>query len=148
MGINTAAQEMVTISIRTGDTFEQKRIHFAISDCVTGRVKAVDDYLQGSSEAPIFIDGKKRNGDTTLIMASGEACSEMVSFLLDRGSNINAVNYEGRSALVAATLWGRLDNAKILLERGANNNLKDRNGCTAANLALPNQKNQRERQPF
>jgi len=69
----------------------------------------------------------------------------MVSLLLDHGSKINAVNHKGRSALIQATLWGRLNNTKILLKRGADKNLKDYKGCTAADLTLPKPRNQRER---
>jgi hypothetical protein len=143
--IHTAAQEIITVDIGEGQTFEEKRILFAISDCVTGQVKSVENYLQSSPEATTFIHGKDENGDTTLTMASCETFSEMVSLLLDHGSKINAVNHEGRSALMQATLWGRLDNAKILLKRGADKNLKDHKGSTAADLALPKPRNQRER---
>ena len=143
--INTAAQETLTISIEDGKTFEQKRILYAISDCVTGHVKSVKKYLKNSSETSIFIHEKDKRGNTTLVMASCETCSEMVSLLLDHGANVNAINHKGRSALMEATLWGRLDNVKILLARGVNKDPKDHKGCTAANLALPNQRNQRER---
>ena len=143
--IHTAAQETITISMGDGETFEEKKILDAILDCVTGHVKSVEKYLKNSSETSIFIHGKNMEGNTTLIMASCETCSEMVSLLLDCGANVNVVNHTSRSALMEATLWGRLDNVKILLARGANKDLKDHKGCTAANLALPNQKNQRER---
>lgn len=78
-------------------------------------------------------------------MASREKSSAMVSLLLDHSSNVNAVNHEGRSALMEAALWGRFDNAKLLVDQGADKSLRDNKKRRAVDLAQPTRKNQRER---
>jgi Ankyrin repeat len=97
-----AAQEAVTVDFGEGQTFEQKAIDFAVSDCVTGRLGAVQKFLDTSPDAAIFLRGRDYDGDTTVIMASCEKNSDMVSLLLDRGADVNAVNTKGRSALMEA----------------------------------------------
>ena len=98
-----AAQETVAIQLND-EAFEEKRIIIALSDCVRGRDAEIQQYLHDSPDALIFIQGRDYKGDTTLIMASREQTSAMVSLLLDHGSNVNAVNSEGRSALMEAAL--------------------------------------------
>jgi hypothetical protein len=53
-----------------GDTFQQKRILIAISECVNGNIIAVNQHLSTSSEKELFLTGRSESGDTTLIMAS------------------------------------------------------------------------------
>ena len=136
-----AAQETVAIQLND-EAFEEKRIIIALSDCVRGRVAEIQQYLHDSPDALIFIQGRDYKGDTTLIMASREQTSAMVSLLLDHGSNVNAVNSEGRSALMEAALWGRLDNAKVIIRRGADISLRDCKKRVAADLSQPTWKNQ------
>ncbi|KAI9859999.1 MAG: hypothetical protein M1813_006346 [Trichoglossum hirsutum] len=139
-----AAQEVIT-KLDDGQTYEEKSIVFAISDCVMGRYPQIQKFLRDSPDALIFLQGRSGNGDTTLIMASREESLVMVSLLLDHGSNVNAVNKEGRSALMEAALWGRLDNVKLLMNGGADKSLCDYEKHRAADLAQPTRKNQLER---
>lgn len=144
--IHHDSQEMVTIDLENGiEPFEQKRILFAISNCVTGRTEAVREYLDSSVEAHIFLNGRDSGGNTTLINAAAEESLSMVSMLLKRGAKVNVVNQNGRSALMEAALWGRLDSVKLLLEYGADKSLRDNEKWSAVDLARPTQKNRRER---
>lgn len=122
-----------------------KRILFTISDCVTGKTNAVERYLNSSDENGIFLHGRDYESNTTLILAAAEETSTMVSLLLRHGAKINSVNRYGRSALMEAALWGRLDNVKLLLENGADRNLRDNGNRLANDLAQSTQKNRRER---
>ncbi|KAI9763322.1 MAG: hypothetical protein M1840_000587 [Geoglossum simile] len=140
-----AAQETVTIKLDDDQADEQKSIFIAVSDCVMGRVSQIQKYLHNSSDASIFLQGRDYSGDTTLIMASREKSSDMVSLLLDHDFNVNAVNHKGRSALMEAALWGRLDNTKLLMNRGADKSLRDYKKRRAVDLAQPMRKNQLER---
>ena len=94
------AQESSTITLDDNLVFEQKSIIVAVSDCVLGRVSTVEKFLDTSSDAATFPRGRDWNGDMTLIMASREKTPGMVSLLLDRGSDVSAVNREGRSAFM------------------------------------------------
>ncbi|KAJ4858421.1 ankyrin repeats (3 copies) domain-containing protein [Trichoderma breve] len=139
------AREMETISLFDGDTFEQKKILSAISNCIFGKLGAVSQYLETSTEAKLFLHGKDETGNTTLIMAAAEKSNEMVSLLLQKGADVDATNNNGRSALMEAALWGRLRSVKALLESNASKCVKDRHGRSAMDLAQPTRRNEKER---
>ncbi|OAQ60450.1 ankyrin repeat domain [Pochonia chlamydosporia 170] len=140
-----AAQEKTTIALSNGETFEEKSIAFAISNCVAGQSAEVKKFLGNSQDASVFVHGRDDTGDTTLIMAAREESSEMVSLLIDHGSGVNTVNRNGRSALMEAALWGRLNNVKLLLKGSADKSLRDHDKRVAADLAQPTRKNKEER---
>ncbi|KAI9652699.1 MAG: hypothetical protein M1829_001482 [Trizodia sp. TS-e1964] len=50
----------------------------------------------------------------------------------------------GRTALMEAALWGRIESVRLLLKAEANKNLKDHEGRSAIYLAQPAAKNQKE----
>jgi hypothetical protein len=138
--------EIIPIDLEDGsEPVKAKRILFAISDCVTGKTNAVERYLNSSDETGIFLHGRDYESNTTLILAAAEETSTMVSLLLRHGVKINSVNRYGRSALMEAALWGKLDNVKLLLENGADRNLRDNGNRLANDLAQSTQKNRRER---
>jgi hypothetical protein len=140
------SEEMITTDIGCDSKpFKQKRILCAISDCINGRTEAVRQYLETSSEAQLFLRGRDHEGNTTLIDAAAEKRSSMVPLLLEHGAVVNAVNRDGRSPLMEAALWGRLDSAKLLLENTADKNLRDVENRLAIDLARPTQRNRRER---
>ncbi|KAL2784998.1 DYW family of nucleic acid deaminases-domain-containing protein [Aspergillus keveii] len=139
------SREKVTISLEDEEPFDTSRILFAMSACVTGNTHEVNDYLETSSEKSIFLGGRNRDGDTTLIMAARERSTSMVRLLLDHGSDVNATNDNGRTALMEASLWGRLETTETLLSRGADGQMRDNRKMTALNLAQPTWRNQKER---
>lgn len=138
--------ETVTVTMSDGGTFEERRILFAIPNCVRNDIREVERYLNESPDKHIFLHGKKEHdGDTCLIMASQEGHSAMVSLLLKHGAEINATNHEGRTALMEASLWGRSETVEVLLSQGADPLLPDRENRKALDLCAPNRKNQKER---
>ncbi|QMW46793.1 hypothetical protein G4B11_010248 [Aspergillus flavus] len=144
--INEDAKEIVTIDPGHGiEPFEQKRIFVPIGDCVNGDTRAVERYLETSSEAQLFIRGRDYDGKTTLISAAAEPSSEMVSLLIKHGAEVNAVDKRGRSALMEAALFGRAENVKVLLQNGADKNTRDSDNRMAIDFARDHYKNRRER---
>ncbi|KKP05347.1 ankyrin repeat protein [Trichoderma harzianum] len=139
------AREIETIVFSGGDTFEQKKILLAISNCLTGDLPAVSQYLETSTEAKLFLHGKDETGNTTLIMAAAEKSDKMVSLLLQNGADVDAANNDGRSALMEAALWGHLRSVRALLESNACKWAKDRHGRSAMDLAQPSRRNEEER---
>ncbi|KAJ6105216.1 hypothetical protein N7523_010290 [Penicillium sp. IBT 18751x] len=78
-------------------------------------------------------------------MASREKASSIVSLLLDFGAKVNATNKNGRTALMEASLWGRLETAKILLSRDADRFLRDKRNQRPLDLTQPTRQNHKER---
>lgn len=139
------SREMIMIPLPGREPFETRRIPFAISDCVSGNIYQVKHYLETSTEKSIFIRGRDRDGDTSLIMASREKSGGMILLLLERGSEVNAANKNGRTALMEVALWGRLEITNILLSRGADRHLCDDQSLRAFDLAQPTRRNRKER---
>lgn len=90
--------------------------------------------------------GAKVSGSGALAGAAGNKQSAMVQWLLDRGADINEVGvhdfgdrrnqvYEG-SALHKAAANGDIEMAKLLVERGANLEVKDPVGRTPLMRAM------------
>jgi hypothetical protein len=141
---DSAELETITVS-HDDDTFQQKRVLTAISECINGNINAVDQYLSTSSEKELFLSGRFPSGDTTLIMAAMEKSHEMVSLLLQYGADANAINNHGRSALIEAALWGRIESVRALLHANADKGLRDHEGRCAMDLAQPTRSNEKER---
>lgn len=141
---DSAELETITVS-DDGDTFQQKRILMAISECVNGNTNAVNQYLSTSSEKELFLNGRFESGDTTLIVAAMEKSHEMVSLLLQHGADANAINNHRRSALMEAALWGRIESVKVLLHANADKGLRDCEDRCAMDLAQCTRNNEKER---
>ena len=74
-------------------------------------------------------------GLTPLSIAAGAGQSKMVKFLLKQGTNINARNKDGGTALHGAAFLGRPKSVQLLLENGIDIKAKTNNGITAVDLA-------------
>jgi ankyrin repeat protein len=76
--------------------------------------------------------GPRPYGFTPLMHAN---TPEQITFLLDNGANIDAVNNAGDTALMIAVRDGRLSLARLLLDRGASIDLQNNKGETALIIA-------------
>ncbi|KAF4446968.1 Ankyrin repeat-containing protein [Fusarium austroafricanum] len=91
---------------------------------------------------------RETSGKAVLQYASCEKYPEIVKLLLDEGADVNAADLEGRTALMEAAYWGRLENVQHLLEHGADKSLvciyKDQLR-RAIDFARPTNENQKTR---
>ena len=68
-------------------------------------------------------------------------CSELLELLLEKGCELNRKNFEGMTALCAAACYGSFPrNIKRLLALGADGNIADQTGKTAADYLRGNYK--------
>lgn len=145
MSLHNDLSEIEVITLSENDTFEQKRILLAISECINGNTPFVRQYLNTLIEVKLFLYGKDESGNTTLIMAAAEKSHEMVSLLLQNGADVNATNNDGRGALMEAALWGRIETVRTLLRFNADKYLRDHHSHCAMDLAQPCRENEKER---
>jgi hypothetical protein len=89
------------------------------------------------------VDQEGNNG--ILIAATEEAGLNTIKWLECRGVAINKNNHYGRTALMEAALWGRLETVKYLVAKGADINAVDGNGHRAFDLARDLERNEEER---
>ena len=77
------------------------------------------------------------NGSTPLSYAAARGQRETVSFLLDGGASVSAVdNGFGRTPLHWAAYYGHTETASLLLERGADLDAQDKDGFTPLHVAV------------
>ena len=71
------------------------------------------------------VKARSHTGNTPLILAARQAGnSRTVKFLLDQGVDPNAMNLFGATALMSAAAAADIDSVRLLLDRGANVNLR------------------------
>lgn len=165
----TSATEKLTIF----EDFSIEVITRVVSEMVRGNVKYVRNYLETSSEAHIFLHGVESwvglpcdlsvsdddeahstqpddctSGETALHMAAAEQYPEMIRLLVTKGADVNAADVNGRTPLMEAAFWGRLENVQILLLHGADKSLQcicDGSLQLATDFAKPTKRNARAR---
>ena len=92
------------------------------------------DILSLLLEHGVHVDS--RSDDLTpLHRASSHGKVEAGQFLLDRGADINARDYDGCTPLIWAAMQGQVEFARMLLKRGARIDDPDDKGCTALHWA-------------
>ncbi|RBA29295.1 ankyrin repeat domain-containing protein [Flavobacterium tibetense] len=90
----------------------------------------VDELKVLLEENPSAINSVDKRGSTPLILASYYNNQAVAFELIDKGAKIDTAIEMG-TALMAAVVKGNYEITKILLENGANPNLKDANQSTA-----------------
>jgi len=82
---------------------------------------------------PCAVDSK---GSNAFMGVAFKGHLQVAKWLLENTAcNVNHQNYAGQTALMMASLFGREDIIRLLLEQGANPDLKDRQGNTSIKLA-------------
>ncbi len=68
------------------------------------------------------------------IFSGSKEAKRIMSFLLDHGADLNAVDRNGCTTLMHAIVHKRFDLAKLLVERGADPKRRNRDGKRAVDL--------------
>ncbi len=78
------------------------------------------------------INARDSDGQTALMYACKRSFNETAAFLLKNGAEVNVQSEKkGITALILAAGWGNVDLVRMLLEHGADANLRDNFGNTA-----------------
>lgn len=104
-------------------------------DSFSNRHITESDLLNFLNIADIDIHTKNIKNQTVLMLASMYNYETLVTFLLKKNVNPNAVDSKKRTALMFAAGQGNVANVKALLSAGAKTNLKDVYGKTALDYA-------------
>ena len=86
----------------------------------------------------------KDHSNGILIAARSEAAVEAIEFLRHKGVTADTDNIYGRTPLMEAALWGRLDTVKYLLGHGADVARRDGLSLTALSLCTDTERNRAE----
>ncbi|NQU65826.1 MAG: ankyrin repeat domain-containing protein, partial [SAR324 cluster bacterium] len=93
-----------------------------------------EDYIETAKlllDSGILINQKNKKGDTALMIAIIENRKEMVQFLLERKSDVNAGNMENWTPLMEVANHCNAHIATALIKHGAALDAKSQNGSTA-----------------
>ncbi|EMC98497.1 hypothetical protein BAUCODRAFT_428189 [Baudoinia panamericana UAMH 10762] len=93
-----------------------------------------------------FIDCTDEEGNTGVILAAVEEGGlGTLRWLQDHGGDIDQSNHYGRTPLMEAALWGRLETVQYLTSRVANLVARDGSSMRAVDLATDTARNRNER---
>ncbi len=107
----------------------------------TSLIKAISDNDVDRVNILLYagVDPNERNDEGMApLVAAANADVKITEMLLKHESKVNFTSKDGTTPLMAVAKTGRLDIAKVLLQHGANPNLKDAKGKTALNYAAEN----------
>jgi hypothetical protein len=92
-----------------------------------------------------YVDVVDREGNNGILIAATEDALNTIKWLECKGVAIDKNNHYGRTALMEAALWGRLETVNYLVAKGADINAVDANGHRAFDLARDLERNEDER---
>lgn len=113
------------------------------ADPVSEEEQAVIEYIKikGTDKGDSWLKVTVRPAEITegeistpLHLAAAAGDADTIAELLEEGSDIHALNEEGRNALMIACLKGHYELADMLIQAGADPNLRDKKGFTLMEL--------------
>jgi len=107
-------------------------IHDAAAE---GDLARVEDIVSGDAAQ---LEARSERNELPIHVAATGGHVDVVSFLLDAGTPVDAGDNENSTALDVAAIFGHLDLARLLAERGADPGHRDVNGMTPLHFACYN----------
>ncbi len=132
---HTAVVELLTskgADIRAKDDRGETPLHYAAKE---GQKETVSLLIKSGA----MVDSVDKDGETPLHKASRKGSIETVRLLIDKGANATATTADYHHSplfSVAYAYSGNVEIAAMLLEKGADINLRDRYGSTPLHYAL------------
>ncbi|KAK4246831.1 hypothetical protein C7999DRAFT_41811 [Corynascus novoguineensis] len=117
-----------------------------VSAATCGNVKELESLLSDSPDPQSLLKARfDGDGVPLLSLAVCNGHSEAVTYLINKGVDVNAADFKGRTALMEAALWSHPLIVDKLLIAGANRNMRDSSGMLAADFAEESEANDEER---
>ncbi len=116
---------------------EEKQRRNDAMDPVTKAIMAVKNHNLSALEEVLDCEGdldietRDQHGNTLFILACQQGSKKLAKFLLRRGSNMNAQNHAGNTALHYLNEYNHANLADWLVRKGADDTLKNAEGLTA-----------------
>ncbi|KAG7376801.1 hypothetical protein PHYBOEH_001277 [Phytophthora boehmeriae] len=132
-GLQSIVEWLSQEGIKDLDLDELETAWRGFDEAATKEAKAV---ILGGAD----VNGKNKFGRNALHWAASSGQTEMVSLLLDHGTELTAVDEAGQTALHFAAYYSETEIVSLLLENGADVTAKQKGGETALHLAARNGK--------
>lgn len=112
--LNVAWDSIGTTALMTAAQFKDLEVFKVVFDSLFASIDTVE------------------NGWTPLMAAQWFGTSEMMKYLVQAGVNVNEQRLKsGKTVLIHAALWGRVEDVEYLLAHGADKNIIDKEGRKA-----------------
>jgi hypothetical protein len=105
--------------------------HFLMGAVRGGRVEAARALLEAGADWKI----EEAYGEENPAINAGFRSPEMVKLFLGKGADPNSISSSGRTMLMNAVYLSNLPNVKLLVEAGADVNIRNKQGETALSIA-------------
>ena len=126
--IKTLLQEGVDINVKQGYwTPLLRAIRYSGETSSFDTVK----FLLDNGANMNYTTDNEVGGEKAIHFAARYGTPEVINLLLDKGANINDITFYKKTPLMLASLQQRIDNVILLLNRGADINIKEKQGRTA-----------------
>ncbi|KAK1064006.1 hypothetical protein LTR74_009073 [Friedmanniomyces endolithicus] len=125
------------------DPNHRRKMYF--SHCILNETRELE-VLCRSCPNDQLIDAMDEEGNTGILLAAVEEHGlNTVQWLQEHGGSISQATHYGRTPLMEAALWGRLEIVLYLTEQEIDLGIHDGNGMQAADLTADTPRNRRER---
>jgi ankyrin repeat protein len=131
--------EIIQLLVEAGVKMDYRPITWAIQYLTLYRNNEAQEIMALLIEAGADVNERDQLGIPVIVNAACRGSNQFIDILLNSGADINAsVGLSGRTALMCAVEWKRIETVKLLIEVGADLEMADNQGNTPLMIAKSN----------